>query len=134
MIVACDVIFNENKSLTGFNNNSELYVEDHWENNVSDYDVGNVGTQDDLEQEGNDNADVENEAVEIIEQVLRDVELMVTRSGRIVRRPASLENNALSAIAYSDNIPISYSTIDDRSDRMEWRNAIKEELGALMGK
>jgi hypothetical protein len=48
MIVACDVIFYENKRLTGLNDNSELYIEeDHWEN-VFGYDVGNVGTQDDL--------------------------------------------------------------------------------------
>jgi hypothetical protein len=44
MIVAC-----------GLKDNSELYIEeDHWENNVFDYDAGNVGTQDELEQEGNE--------------------------------------------------------------------------------
>jgi hypothetical protein len=127
MIVACNVIFEENKRLTGLNDNPELYIEDHRENNVSDYDVGKVGTQDDVEHEGNDNADVENEGGEIIEQVVRDMEPMVTRSGRIVRRPAYLENYALSAMAYSDDVPISYSAIEDRSDRIEWRNDIKKK-------
>jgi hypothetical protein len=55
----------ENKKLTRLNDNAELYIEDQWENNISDYDVGNEGTQDDLEQEGNDNVDVENEGKEI---------------------------------------------------------------------
>jgi WD40 repeat protein len=34
IIVACDVIFDENKSLTRLNNNSEFYMEDHFKNNV----------------------------------------------------------------------------------------------------
>jgi hypothetical protein len=53
---------------------------------------------------------MENEGDEIIEQVERDIEPMVT-SGRIVTRPAYLENYALSAMAYSDDVPISYNAI-----------------------
>jgi hypothetical protein len=34
-------------------------------------------------------------------------------TGRIVRRPAYLENYALSAMTYSDDVSISYSTIED---------------------
>jgi hypothetical protein len=34
--------------------------------------------------------------------VVRDIEPVVSRSGRIVRSPPYLENDALSAMAYSD--------------------------------
>jgi hypothetical protein len=35
-------------------------------------------------------------------------------------------------MSYSDDVPMSYNDIEDRNDRMEWENAMKEELGALM--
>jgi hypothetical protein len=39
---------------------------------------------------------VENEEDEIIDQEVRDIEPIVTRSGRTVKKPACLENYALS--------------------------------------
>jgi hypothetical protein len=45
---------------------------------------------------------------------------------------AYLENCALSAMFYSDDVPISYCDAEDKSDRMELRNAINEELEALV--
>jgi hypothetical protein len=83
IIVACDVIFLLKQSLARLNDNSEFYIEDRWKNNVFDNDVGSEGTQGDLVQEGNDNVDVQNEEDEIIELEVRDIEPMVTRSGRI---------------------------------------------------
>jgi hypothetical protein len=35
-------------------------------------------------------------------------------------------------MSYSDDIPQNYSDIEGRGDRMEWRRAIKEMLGALL--
>jgi hypothetical protein len=54
----CDVIFDYNKSSTILNDDSEFCI-DHWKNNGFDNNVGNEGTQDDLQQEGNDNVNME---------------------------------------------------------------------------
>jgi hypothetical protein len=125
IIVACDVIFDENKRSTRLNDNSEFYLEeDDWKNNIFENYVGNEGTQDDLEKEGNDNVDVENEEDEIIEPEVRDIEPIATKSGRIVTRPAYLENYALSA--YRDDVPQNYSEIEGRRDRMKGEKLLKE--------
>jgi hypothetical protein len=65
-IIVAYVIFYENKRLTKVDN-SEFYIEVYWKNIAFGNYVGNEGTQDDLVQEGNDNADVENEKDEITE-------------------------------------------------------------------
>jgi hypothetical protein len=49
----------------------------------------------------------------------------VTRSGRTVKKHAYLENYALSSTSYSDDNPQSHSEMEGRSDRMEWRKAVK---------
>jgi hypothetical protein len=115
------------------NDNSEFHTEeDHWKISVFNDDTCNEGTQDDLVEKGGDNEKLENEEGEMIDQEVRDIEPIVTRSGRAVRRPAYLENYALSAMSYSEDVLMSYGDIEDRSDRMEWRKAIKEELEALV--
>jgi hypothetical protein len=82
-----------------------------------DNDVDNEGTQDDLVQEGNDNVDVENEKDEIIEPEVRDIEPMVTRNGRIVKKPAYSEHYVRSAMSYSDDNSQCYSEKEGRKDR-----------------
>jgi hypothetical protein len=83
MIVACDVIFYENKRYTRLDVNSEFYIEgNHWKNSVFDNDVSNEGTRDDLVHEEN----------EMIDQEVRDRDSIVNRSGRTVKIPAYLEN------------------------------------------
>jgi hypothetical protein len=62
---------------------------------------------------------------EITDQVVTDKEPNVTRSGRMVKKPAYLENCALSAMSYSDDNPQSYSEMAGRSDGMKWGNVIK---------
>jgi hypothetical protein len=62
---------------------------------------------------------------EIIDQEVKDKEPNVTRSGRMVKKPAYLENCALSAMSYSDDNPQSYCQMAGRSDGMKWRNVIK---------
>jgi hypothetical protein len=129
IIVAFDVIFYGNKRLTRRNDNSESYIEkDQSKNNGFDSDVRKEGTQDDQVKEGNDNVNMENEEDEITDQEVRDIEPSATKSGRIVKKPAYLENYALSAMPYSDDIPQNYSDIEGRGDRKEGRKAIKEEL------
>jgi hypothetical protein len=43
----------------------------------------------------------------------------------VVKKSAYLEHDVLSATSYSDDVPQNYCKIEDRSDRMEWRKAIK---------
>jgi hypothetical protein len=57
--------------------------------------VSNEGTQDNQVQEGNNNVNVEIEEDDIINQEVYDKEPIVTRSGRIVNKPAYLEHDAL---------------------------------------
>jgi hypothetical protein len=104
VIVACDVIFDENKRLTRLNEDSKFHTEDdHWKISVFGNDISDEGTQDDLVQKGGDDEKEENEEGEVIDQEVLDIEPIVTRSGT-VKRPAYLENCALSAMSYSDSV------------------------------
>jgi hypothetical protein len=43
----------------------------------------------------------------------RGMIMQIWRSGRIVKKPAYLENYALSAMSYSDDVPQNYTEIRD---------------------
>jgi hypothetical protein len=56
---------------------------------------------------------MEEEEDEITDQEIRGNEAIVTRSGRIVKKPAYLKHYVLSAMSYSDDDPQSYSENED---------------------
>jgi hypothetical protein len=61
---------------------------------LSSIELVNEGIQDDQVQEGNDNVNVENEEDEITDQEVQNIEPIVNRNGRTVKKHAHLENYA----------------------------------------